>query len=39
MHAELTGKRIVGIPELQAETAPGAADAADEDGGSAEAAE
>jgi hypothetical protein len=39
MHADLTGKRIVGIPELQAETASGAADAADEDGGSAEAAE
>lgn len=39
VHADLTGKRIVGIPELQAETAPGAADAADEDAGSAEAAE
>ena len=39
VHADLSGKRIVGIPELQVETAPGAADAADEDGGSAEAAE
>ena len=39
VHADLSGKRIVGIPELQAETAPGAADAPDEDAGSAEAAE
>lgn len=39
VHADLSGKRIVGIPELQAETAPGAADAPDEDGGRAEAAE
>ncbi|MEM5472515.1 ATP-binding protein [Hoeflea sp. AS60] len=39
VHADHSGKRIVGIPELQAETAPGAADAPDEDAGSAEAAE
>jgi DNA helicase HerA-like ATPase len=39
VHADHAGKRIVGIPELQAETAPGAADAPDEDAGSAEAAE
>jgi len=39
VHADQSGKRIVGIPELQAETAPGAADAPDEDHGSAEAAE
>jgi len=37
VHADFSGKRIVGIPELQAETAPGAADAADE--GRAQAAE
>jgi uncharacterized protein len=39
VHADHAGKRIVGIPELQAETAPGAADAPDEDAGGAEAAE
>lgn len=39
VHADHSGKRIVGIPELQAETAPGAADATDEDDGNAEAAE
>ena len=39
VHADHSGKRIVGIPELQAETAPGAADAVDEDTGNAEAAE
>lgn len=39
VHADHSGKRIVGIPELQAETAPGAADAPDEDAGGAEAAE
>ncbi|KGF69608.1 ATP-binding protein, partial [Hoeflea sp. BAL378] len=38
VHADHSGKRIVGIPELQAETAPGAADAAEDDG-RAEAAE
>ncbi|PWW04400.1 hypothetical protein DFR52_1011098 [Hoeflea marina] len=38
VHADFSGKRIVGIPELQAETAPGAADAAENDG-SAQAAE
>ncbi|MEQ8479197.1 MAG: ATP-binding protein [Hoeflea sp.] len=31
VHADPFGKRIVGIPELEAETAPGAADAPDED--------
>jgi hypothetical protein len=35
VHADHAGKRIVGIPELQAETAPGAADAPDEDDGGA----
>ena len=39
VHADPSGKRIVGIPELQAETAPGAADAPDEDAGGAQAAE
>ncbi|MDP2119078.1 MAG: ATP-binding protein [Hoeflea sp.] len=39
VHADPAGRRIVGIPELQAETAPGAADAADEDAGRAQAAE
>ncbi|SOE08559.1 hypothetical protein SAMN05877838_0282 [Hoeflea halophila] len=39
VHADLTGKRIVGIPELQVETAPGAADAPDEEAGRAQAAE
>ena len=39
VHADFSGKRIVGIPDLQAETAPGAADAADEDAGGVEAAE
>lgn len=39
VHADHSGKRIVGIPDLQAETAPGAADATDEDDGKAEAAE
>jgi hypothetical protein len=29
VHADLSGKRIIGIPELEAETAPGAADAPD----------
>ena len=37
VHADHSGKRIVGIPELQAETAPGAADAPDEN--AAQAAE
>ena len=33
VHADFSGKRIVGIPDLQAETAPGAADAPDSDDG------
>jgi hypothetical protein len=33
VHADPFGKRIVGMPDLQAETAPGAADAPDEDAG------
>lgn len=39
VHADPFGKRIVGMPDLQAETAPGAADAPDEDAGRAQAAE
>ncbi|AKI00298.1 putative ATPase [Hoeflea sp. IMCC20628] len=39
VHADFSGKRIVGIPDLQAETAPGAADAPDESTESAQAAE
>ncbi|WP_299862540.1 ATP-binding protein [uncultured Hoeflea sp.] len=39
VHADPAGKRIVGIPELQAETAPGAADAPDKAAGGAQAAE
>lgn len=39
VHADAAGKRIVGIPELQAETAPGAADAPDESAVKAQAAE
>lgn len=40
VHADPFGKRIVGIPELEAETAPGAADAPDEEAGAeAQAAE
>ncbi|MGV8936784.1 MAG: helicase HerA domain-containing protein [Allorhizobium sp.] len=31
VHADFSGKRIVSIPDLQAETAPGAADAAEDD--------
>ncbi|MCY0147267.1 ATP-binding protein [Hoeflea sp. G2-23] len=38
VHADFSGKRIVGIPDLQAETAPGAADAPEPAEG-AEAAE
>lgn len=39
VHADPFGKRIVGMPDLQAETAPGAADAPDEGAGRAQAAE
>ncbi|OCW58784.1 ATP-binding protein [Hoeflea olei] len=39
VHADHSGKRIVGLPDLQAETAPGAADAPDDEAGNAEAAE
>ncbi len=33
VHADFSGKRIVAFPDLQAETAPGAAEALDEDDG------
>ncbi len=39
VHADPFGKRIVGMPDLQAETAPGAAEAPDEGAENAEAAE
>ncbi|MGF0538403.1 helicase HerA domain-containing protein [Agrobacterium sp. ES01] len=39
VHTDLSGKRIVAFPELEVETAPGAADAPDDVAGGQEAAE